>query len=348
MSIDDSVACYRLPAGKSFHFFAVTVSSPLSSTSYQFSISKLFYNFSRSFATDFSYIHPDRESGCQSAVSSCVGCEYEMSGKAVSYLANRPMHPPHLTNPQKSRGKTSHGAASTAALPATTWPSTSFLFSINELPINDDPNQGGRVPRVNENGRWVPPIYSNGFWPQVPGHMFRWKDGVITWAEGYQWYNGGGWGPGSIPLTPYRTTSMFWCNEWTQFLTANGDVTTRDIATALFPDNRWYPLSFDHNDALSRVDSAFEHQHLAGTGDNWIGPLGLRSYSNNNRHAPQSTGLAGNLSTVIGLIAFSCRADELVAVLLNDRAWRRNEWRGHGREHGSEWNTDTKVEVFIH
>jgi len=247
----------------------------------------------------------------------------------------------------KSRGKTSHGSASTAAQPTTTWPSISFLFSVNELPINDEPDQGGLVPRVDDNGRLLPPLYSNGFWPQVPGHMFRWKDGVITRAEGYQWYNGDGWAPGNIPLTLYRATSMFWCNEWTQFLTADGDVSTRDIATSLFPNNRWYPLTFDHDGALSRVDSAYEHQHFAGTGDNWIGPLGLRSHSNNNRHVPQSTGLAGNLSTVIGLIAFSCRADELVTVLLNDRAWRRNEWRGHNREHGREEGRGIVVHTFL-
>lgn len=239
---------------------------------------------------------------------------------------------PHLIQPQKSRSKPSHGSSSKSAQPTTTWPPTTFLFAVNELPLNEDPDQGGVAPRVNENGRWVPPTLSAGFWPPIPGRMFRWTDGSITPANDYQWYNGNGWGPGNIQLTHYRTTSMFWCNEWTQFLIADGDVSTRDIATSLFPDNRWYPLTFDHDGTLSRVGTSYEHQHLAGSGANWIGPLGLSAH--NNRHAHQSTGLAGNLATVIGLIAFSCQANELGTVLLTDRAWRHYDWMGHNRAHG--------------
>ena len=207
----------------------------------------------------------------------------------------------------------------------------SFLFVVNELPVNED-----MFPRADENGRWLPPMSRAGFSPQIPGTMFRWREGSITSASanGYQWYNGNGWVQGNIPLTLYRTTSMFWCNEWTQFLTTDGDVSTRDMGSSPIPQNRWYPLTFDHDGTLSRVGEAFEDQYLAGTGARWMGQLGLSSHDPHD--APQSTGLAGNLATVIGLVAFSCRAANLDAVLLNDRAWRHYDWRGHNREHGRE------------
>lgn len=240
----------------------------------------------------------------------------------------------------RARGNPSEGSSS-----ATTWPATSFLFVVNELPINDDTGQGGTIPRYDEHGRWLPPIYRAGFLPQVPGYIFRWRDGLITWAEGYQYYNGYGWGPRNVQLTPYRTTSMFWCNNHTQFLTADGDVSTRDIATSDWPLNRWYPLTFDHIGTLSRVGHAFEHSDLAGTGANWIGPLGLASH--NPRRGPQATGLAGNLSTVLGLIAFSCQANDLYDVLVNDRAWRHNgEWRGHNRGDGREEGRGIVVHTY--
>lgn len=224
-----------------------------------------------------------------------------------------------------------HSSSSKQTQSATTQPSTSFLFVVNELPINDEPIQGGVAPRMNENGRWLPPMYSAGFRPQIPGRMFRWTNGHITPADGYQSYNGRGWGP-DTELSYYRTTTVFWCNQWTQFLTADGDVSTRNMATAAAPNNRWFPLTFNHEGALSQVNAAVEEQYLAGTDAGWISALGLTSH--NNHHAPQSAGLAGNLPTVIALIAFSCQAHELNDVLLHDRAWRRHDWRGHNRAHG--------------
>ena len=127
---------------------------------------------------------------------------------------------------------------------------------------------------------------------------------------------------------------MFWSNEWTQFLVADGDVSRRDIDTSPVPYNRWYPVTFDYDGTLSRVDISLEHQYLAGSNATWAAQLGLTAH--NNRHAHQSTGLAGNLATVIGLVAFSCHANELSTVLLQDRAWRHYDWRGHDRAHGRE------------
>jgi hypothetical protein len=127
---------------------------------------------------------------------------------------------------------------------------------------------------------------------------------------------------------------MFYCNPWAQFMTATGDASTRHMALSADPGNRWWPLTFRHHGALSRVEEVGEEQYLAGTGASFIADFGLGAY--NNQHAPASGGLAGNLAILVALIAFSCEPDQLDNVLIHDRAWRRHRWRGHGRPDGRE------------
>lgn len=284
----------------------------------------------------YSFLHHSTTDNLWPSRINCSVCKYEMSRSTKSHKSGMRSH----------GSKTGSGQPEEAhARSATTWPPTSFLFVVNELPVNEDPYEGGAIPRPDEYGRWLPPTSRAGFSPQIPGRMFRWSDASIASANGCQWYNGNGWGPGNIPLTPYRTTSMFWCNEWTQFLTADGDVSTRDMGSSPIPLHRWYPLTFDHDGTLSRVGEAFEGQYLAGTGAHWMRQLGLSSHDPH--HAHQSTGLAGNLPTVIGLVAFSCRAANLDAVLLNDRAWRHYDWRGHNRAHGRDEGRGIVVNTYL-
>jgi hypothetical protein len=110
-----------------------------------------------------------------------------------------------------------------------------------------------------------------------------------------------------------------------------------------FPDNRWYPLNFRHDRGLSRIDTVGDEQSLASYGGRWVDQLGLAAYNYPDPDPeaeitppdpPASEGLAGNLSILIALIAFSCRNHDLDTVLLTDRAWRRRQWRGHNRQHG--------------
>ncbi|ESZ98584.1 hypothetical protein SBOR_1034 [Sclerotinia borealis F-4128] len=210
---------------------------------------------------------------------------------------------------------------------------TSFLFNVNELPINDDPDNGGVAPRANVNGRWIPPIYRAGFLAQIPGRMFRWADGYITDAGyEYRWFGGDGWNSDNQMLQHYRSTTLFWCNEFTQFQMMEVDASTLDVATSDFPNNRWYPLTFLYDGALSRVSAALEEQYLAGRDGAWVGQLGLQSYRHR-RNRP-TNGLAGNLGTIVALVAFSCHDDRsLYNVLINHMAWRR-QWRPHTAEHG--------------
>ncbi|KAH8592835.1 hypothetical protein B0O99DRAFT_689384 [Bisporella sp. PMI_857] len=211
------------------------------------------------------------------------------------------------------------------------WPQTSFLFVVNELPINED---SGVTPRYDENGRWLPPLLSNAFAPQIPGRVYRWTDGAITRADGYEWFQGEGWTPQRLRLDSYRTTAMFYCNPWTQHLMAECDPSREDMITADHPNNRWWPFTFRHRGALSDVTYGTEEQYLAGSSARWINHLGLNDYVHQESETPLADGLAGNLATVIALIAFSCRRSDWHDILMHDRAWWNYRWRGHNRRHG--------------
>jgi len=219
----------------------------------------------------------------------------------------------------------SHSASSRSA--------TSFLFAVNELHVNEEPGNGGVPPRATEDGRWIPPVYRGGFYPhgQTPQVIYRWSNGGINTATGYSWYIGNGWNPGNSQLEEYRTTATFYCSPFIHFLTANVDPTVTDIEGAPFGTHRWFPLTFRHEGALSRVEESGE-EYLAGTHADWIRELGLSAY--NNYHAPQSDGLAGNIAAIIALVAFTCRSASLDTILLRDNAWRNYRWRGHNHHHG--------------
>ncbi|RAL61606.1 hypothetical protein DID88_009644 [Monilinia fructigena] len=209
-----------------------------------------------------------------------------------------------------------------------------FLFNVNELHVNDDTDNGGVAPRANENGRWVPPLYRAGFLPQTPGRIFRWANGyIIDAGYDYQWFGGEGWTySNNQRLQHYRSTTLFWCNEFTQWQMIEEDATTIDIATSDFPNNRWYPLAFQYDGTLSRLSASLEEQYLAGRDGAWIGQLGLQTYRHR-RNRP-TTGLAGNLATIVALVAFSCNDDRaLYNALINDIAWQ-GQWMTHAAEHG--------------
>ena len=125
---------------------------------------------------------------------------------------------------------------------------------------------------------------------------------------------------------------MFYCNPFDHFLAAEGDASASDIADAPFPNNRWYTLNFHHQSTLSRLDLGGGEPYLAGNGRRFIDQLGINSWRNPEPDAPTSTGLAGNLALLIGLVVFSCKSHNMDNVLRN--VWRAYEWRGHNHSHG--------------
>lgn len=118
-------------------------------------------------------------------------------------------------------------------------------------------------------------------------------------------------------------------------MTVPGNASEYDIATE--HPYRWLPLTFRHDEEVSRVAEGSAGEYLYGNGRDWINALGLAPYAHPYRHEPPCGALSGNLATVIGLVAFSCRAAELGDVLLVDQAWVGHRWYGHNRRDGREF-----------
>ncbi|KAH9215887.1 hypothetical protein DL95DRAFT_435416 [Leptodontidium sp. 2 PMI_412] len=223
--------------------------------------------------------------------------------------------------------------------------------SINQLPINDDTSAGGVAPRSSDNGSWIPPVYSNGFGPQVTGNLYRWEsNGTISPALDCQWVNGSFMSRetaerDSHEIQLYCTRTVFWCDPWAQFMVATGDSSSRHMQHSEEPHNRWWPLTFEHDRAMSRVVESGPSQYLAGSGAAWIADLGLLSHVP--RRAPAATGLSGNLAILMGIIALSCPAEYFDTVLTTDRPLRRNRWRGHNRGDGRSNERGVVVHIYL-
>jgi hypothetical protein len=218
----------------------------------------------------------------------------------------------------------------------------SFLFSVNRQELNEDPDKGG-IPtdrQIDPNTLlWSPPVYAVGFGQQSTGTVYRWHDGQVSRATDVSSNVAG--------LTQFKAVTMFWCNPFNQFVVTEGDVRLRDLPGSPPHQDRWYPLCFHHLDTVSYLDFAGEYNYLAGNKTGFIRRLGLDSYQNREDNAPRAGGLAGNLAMLVGLIAFSCRTGDLDRVLIDDKAWRHHQWRGHERRHGRKSNVKIRPVVPV-
>jgi hypothetical protein len=282
---------------------------------------------------------------CNSAPKSTsprvVACELECKSEICRSLISRASCTWAETAESIHRNLT---ASLRRAFEATEMP-PSFLFIVNELPTNDNPDiAGGIQPRITAHGRYQPPVVTQGFLAQVPGHVYRWSNGTVSLADGYIWWQQNAYTEGRIYINSsagavypdhYRTATVFYCNHFDKFFTARGDASTRD---SLEPEDLWHPLSFFHgNNNVSYVDHAGDQQYLAVRHADWIEQLLPRTYRRHSSKGPANGGLAGLLPIIIALVAFSCRGrDELHRVLINDQAWRGHRWYPHQRDSGRE------------
>ena len=170
--------------------------------------------------------------------------------------------------------------------------------------------------------------------------MFRWSGGSVTKDTGCIYHKGLWYARDRrTELTNYKTKSVFWCGKRVGFVTAEVDASLKNVEEEEPPLDRWRDLQFcsdPKEPGLSRIINAGE-SYLAGTGAGWITSLGLGSYDEGESyHLPKATGLGGDVPTLIAIMAFSCRAQDLEDMFIKDRAWRRGQWKGHKRTPGSE------------
>jgi hypothetical protein len=274
-------------------------------------------------------------------------------------LANLPTHMSKTGQKSQRRTSSSKGHNSSSgqyaqseahAEPAVTAPvTTSFLFIVTELPTNDDPDTPNSVPPRYVSQRWHPPITMRGFFDQQPGRVYRWNDGVVSLAEGYEWtsrpigtppYANGtifAMDPDGETIWPeyFRAATVFYCNHFDKFFTTRGDAGTREIAVSVDAGDWWQPLTFFHDHDISYVDHAGDQEYLAVRNAPWIEQLLPREYRRPHHGGPADGGLAGLLPIVIALVAFSCAdAHELHRILIRERAWSGHRWRPHQRGTG--------------
>lgn len=220
----------------------------------------------------------------------------------------------------------------------------SFLFIVNDLTTNDDPDQPGSIPQRRINGRWHPPEVPQGFYAQQPGDVYRWSNGAVTLAGGYYWtaqstenangtiYTNGSNG-GFIWPQYYRAATVFFCNRFDLFFTAVGDAGTRVMADC-GPEETWQPLTFLHENNNSYVQHAGDEEHLAVRQAAWLEQLLPNAYRRESRSGPSTGGLSGLLPIIIALVAFSCATEDFYRILIDERAWRGHRWVPHSRPHG--------------
>lgn len=230
----------------------------------------------------------------------------------------------------------------------------SFLFAVNEFTFTYEHNHP--TPRDQWNNI-LPPATGNGYHSDLQVPVFRYNtDGVITRAEGYYWGRSAAGQPGGIyrydtfnnligQATDLAVHSIVSCSEspCLPFLVAEGDPSLSNSCAhsagchcaELSGENeliRWRLLHFDHNGPLSLANAGyFGHSYVAGRKPSWMPALVPKVFENPTGTQVPSQGLAGDVSIVIGLMAFHSPPGNPTQVFEEHRWWQ-NTWIGpHSR-----------------
>jgi len=228
---------------------------------------------------------------------------------------------------------------------------TSFLFIVNELCTNDDPETGNVFPNQVDQ-RWRPPVVAEGFYQPEAGDVYRWHNGTVSLAPEFVWTpeHKTIWGYDAYESVVYpdvyREATVFFCNRFDKFFTARGDATAYNI-NEMGPEDDWHPLAFRHYQGNALADHVGEEQYVTARKASWISQVIPSSYRAEYETA-SGGGLSGLLPIVISLIAFSTTANRgnLRDILLTQRAWRNRQWKGHSRDHGRREKRGMVVRVY--
>ncbi|PNP49659.1 hypothetical protein THARTR1_09670 [Trichoderma harzianum] len=202
----------------------------------------------------------------------------------------------------------------------------SFLFVINELKVKKDDT-------YHEGDSWynrIPPSNPNGYGGETPGRVMRYRHGRVTAAPGYEWYREDTnesprppgyvlmYNPDGSPMytedgtrryaTVYKQLAVFSCNPFLPIVVVNGDPLSAE-SLSRSPLQFHYP---PHQEGISHAvhpESYMQYglgprKYVAGANPSWMPSLVPAIYSNPFNPGP-STGLAGELPIILGLMAFS-------------------------------------------
>lgn len=206
----------------------------------------------------------------------------------------------------------------------------------------------------------LPPMTRHGYRDIVPGTVFRYTNGVVTIAENYFWqrlaedmdgrpreggiyrYHAYGDGPDYTVTRAldYKVQSIFACSEspCLPIIVAGGDILLYDsymrpvsgqgTATMNNSDCCWDLLHFEHRSGVSLATGfPFGRPYVAGSDPSWIPSLVPKVFENPKEPQTESRGLAGDISIVIGLMAFHGPPENPSQVFAR-HWWQHNSWHG--------------------
>lgn len=255
----------------------------------------------------------------------------------------------HRSSGRESKGSKSGSKRGTTAPNSQIPPEpVSFLFAVNEFTFSFDDNSP--TPRDQWNNI-LPPVTGNSYHsaPQVP--VFRYTDGNITLAADYSWWRSEAGQPGGIyrhvsghymgHAMDYMVHSIVSCSEspCLPFLVSEGDASLSNSCMHLtgchcheLPgDNElihWRLLHFDHKDGVSQANAGYYgHSYVAGRKPSWMPALVPKVFENPKGSQVPSRGLSGDVSIVIGLMAFHSPPGNPNRVF-EDQLWWQNTWLG--------------------
>ena len=203
--------------------------------------------------------------------------------------------------------------------------SVPFFYSIKLI----KPDFSQQDPRYS-NSDWLPPNIKEAFEVLHNGVWFLWTPGNASSA------------PQILQQTiqTYSVTSIFWCHDRQAFQQVPYDCTQKDVGKTTHDGMplKWEPLSFQHNrtednNCIALIGYRYEQDKLDARGSpRWVPKLLPERYQHPG--TPEHLGtchLAGQLSILVGLVAFSTTANKIHEVIKN--AFRKDpDWSPHNQE----------------
>ncbi|TRX89437.1 hypothetical protein FHL15_009606 [Xylaria flabelliformis] len=230
------------------------------------------------------------------------------------------VHPSEVFGTHNSRRQRSkqHGTSSLSELGANRKGSFTFLFVVNSLSVRKDAE-----PLTDQWGARMPPECALDYEAEGQGAVWRYRDGVIERAQGYDWDRDyevhpvtGLMPEGCInlidrdgvrwPMPEYKKFTVFNCWGPLPCVYVRGDVLSMLIGPYGNGDC-WRFMSFERHDhsGVTRIAEAGNAQTVVGRNPSWMPSLVPEMFRSLDRNAPPSEGLSGELGVILGQMALT-------------------------------------------
>jgi hypothetical protein len=181
-------------------------------------------------------------------------------------------------------------------------PPVPFVYSIKSIKPSDAAKPQFTGPPLS---LWLPPAQTNAFTVIERGDWYQWSPGRVQEVPSNETHT----------IRVLSTVSLIWCPDQQAFLQVPYDCTERNVAGACSKDGvplEWEGLSFHHipyteGHCISMLGYQYERNQLAArSSEIWMPQLLPQRYRCvENPEYPGSCHLAGELSILVGLAAFS-------------------------------------------